>query len=318
MNKFFFTLLAGFFLIVPSVHAQANLPLLNPDFSIVPAQCTSCPCGFAGTMQLAQNLMNVGIALGILIMLFVIIYAGVLFLMSPTAPENREKGKSMFTNAIIGFLIIISAWLLIDTVMKTLYNPNATVGGSAKFGPWNTIIGETGEWCIQARETKPLFEGGDVGNVDDVINGGTGGTGGVTGAAGCPTCVSLSEKGISCKNERSCTLDPAVADRIKRLWDNYSGTWTVTEAFPPTYNHSNQCHKNGTCIDAGFRGNTTYTAANISAFASAAQNAGLRPVFETSSCSLRDEARKAGVRAYCSSDSGYGHITGNHFSVYGN
>ncbi len=100
--------------------------------------------------------------------------------------------------------------------------------------------------------------------------------------------------------------------------NGFSGTWTITEAYPPTVTHSNQCHKKGTCVDAGFRGSTAYSAANVAAFANAAKSAGLRPVFETSNCELRNAAREAGVTAYCKSDSGYSHITGNHFSLYGN
>ncbi len=274
---------------------------------IVPEVCRACPCGFGGVLAIIQNLVNFVISIAIIIMTLILVWGGILYIMSPANPENRSTANNMLINAAIGMLIVLSAWLIVDFVMKTLY------GG--QFGPWNSILlSGSGPGCIAANaNVKALFDG-------DIIAtpGADTGGGAVSGTEGCPTCVSLSEKGLSCKSANSCTLDPTVAERVVGLKNNFSGTWTVTEAFPPTYNHSNQCHKKGTCIDAGFRGNTAYNADNISAFATAARLAGLRAIFETDSCALRDAAKARGVTAFCKSDSGYGHITGNHFSVYSN
>lgn len=56
--------------------------------------------------------------------------------------ENKSKAKNVLTNAVVGLLLALSAWLLVDFMMKTLYNP-ATQDQSGKvWGPWNSILGD--------------------------------------------------------------------------------------------------------------------------------------------------------------------------------
>lgn len=280
---------------------------------VIPAECncegegvTSAP-GWGCVLQVLQNSLNLAISLSVILAVLYIVYSGFLFVVSAGNPSAREGAKTRILNVVVGIVVLLSAWLIVDFIMKKLYVE------SDDFGPWNAILqSESGtSYCIQqSAGPAPL-----PGLVGEPIQRG----GGTTGTAGCPTCVSLSALGLSCKSSNSCTLDPAVARKVASLKENFSGSWRVTEAYPPEYaGHTNQCHNNGTCIDAGFTGNTGYTAVNIKAFADAATRAGLRPVFETASCALRDEARGKGVTAFCSSDRGYGAITGNHFSVYGN
>lgn len=274
---------------------------------IIPEACRACPCGFAGVLAIIQNVVNFLIALSIMVATIIMVWAGGLYILSATNPESRSTANKMLINAAVGLLIVLSAWLIVDFVMKTLYK------NESEFGPWNSIlVGGGDNSCITARTTPPpsLFSG----SVFTV----PGQPGAVTGTAGCPNCVSLSERGLTCKSSASCTLDPAVAERVVALKNSFEGTWTVTEAYPATVTHTNQCHSRGTCIDAGFRGDTRYTEANIVAFASAARSAGLRAVFETESCEWRDIARRRSITAYCKSDNGYGHITGSHFSLYSN
>lgn len=267
-------------------------------------------------LQTVQNVIRVAIALGFALATLALMYAGFVWMTSGSNAERRNQGSHLLINVFIGIFTMLGAWLLVDFVMKELYRE------PTEFGPWNDILagtGVSGESCLAVRKPNPITEG--ILTIPTSPSGG-GGSGGsvadpVQGTRGCPTCVALGS-GFSCKSNASCTIDPRVKERLVKLNDAFNGTWAVTEAYPPTYRHSNQCHYNGTCIDAGFRGSTTYTAQNIAAFAQAASSAGLRVVFETPDCKLRDAARQAGVRANCSSDSGYGHITGSHFSVYSN
>lgn len=297
---------------------------------IVPAECkcdsvaveggsgerTASAPAYGCVLQTIQNVIRVGIAIAIVVATLALIYAGFVWMTSGTNPERRNQGSHLLLNVFVGLFVILGAWLFVDFVMKSLAGEET--GG---FGPWNDILGPDGEsanYCLVARNPSPIATG-TVGL--NTVEPGTSSTpGGVTdpvqGTRGCPTCVPLT--GFQCKNANSCTIDPAVRDRLTALVRSFNGTWIVTEAYPPTARHSNQCHYNGTCIDAGFRGSTTYSAENVAAFAQAASRAGLRPVFETTDCRLRDAAIRAGVRAYCRSDSGYSHITGNHFSLYSN
>jgi len=304
-------------LILPGSAKAAESTFFGP---IVPAECQSCPCGFAGVLEIMRHLMNFAVTLGVIVLTIMIAWGGLMYILSVANPENRRQANATITGALIGIALVLSSWLIIDFVMRTLYS--GPDGSEGKFGPWNSILAEEANWCIEAKQGKPIF--GDISipafdpptpvptTADPNPNP-------VQGTAGCPKCVSLTSQGLTCKESNSCKVDPALASRLVALKNGFSGTWMVTEAYPPTYNHTNACHQLGTCVDAGFRGQTTYTATNVASFANAAKQAGLRPVFETKSCTLRDAARKAGVTAYCTADGGgYERITGDHFSLYGN
>jgi hypothetical protein len=120
---------------------------------IVPAICQQCPCGFGGVLAIIQNLMNFVIGIAVIFATIIIVWGGILYVLSPTNPEHRGTANKMLLNAFIGLCIVLSSWLIVDFVMKTLY------GG--QFGPWNSIlINGAGGSCIEENENvKPLFEG---------------------------------------------------------------------------------------------------------------------------------------------------------------
>lgn len=162
MNRLLAPLLLLVLLVTPLLaSAQSNLPLFDPDWQLVPdaheidSSCLSgAPLGFGGVLQLIQNGMNAAVSFGIVICVIIIAFAGMLWILTPTNPENHSQAKKVLTNAVIGFLIILSAWLVVDFVMKLLYN-----GDNTNFGPWNEIL-TGGDVCIIAQnEPPPIFDG---------------------------------------------------------------------------------------------------------------------------------------------------------------
>ncbi|MDB5264725.1 MAG: hypothetical protein JWN64_296 [Parcubacteria group bacterium] len=200
-------LLVAFVATLPvSAHAaDLNLPILNPDFQIVPdanaldPDClANAPLGFAGFLQLVQNLMNASVSVGLLVITLTIAYAGAILMLSPTNPENKSKAKSMISNAIIGFIIVLAAWLIVDFVMTTLYVGQD--GESKTFGPWNAVL-TGGDYCIVASTNQPLYNG-----VSAPGQGGIAVTGGGAKPRGGST-TSSSSAGGSCtvKNTGNCS-----------------------------------------------------------------------------------------------------------------
>lgn len=160
-----------------AAQAQTGIPLFDPEWQLVPEAHEldpSCPegypLGFGGFLQLIQNAMNAAISFGIVIFVLIIAFAGILWILTPTNPENHSQAKKVLTNAVIGLLIVLSAWLIVDFVMKTLY------GG--QFGPWNSILlaGE-GAACIEARENPALFSGAIIAIPPTEVSDTTGGGG---------------------------------------------------------------------------------------------------------------------------------------------
>ncbi len=192
MKYFFLPLLVLAFITTPLSAFAAQASFFGP---IVPEICNACPCGFGGVMQLIQNVMNIMISFSIIFATIIIAWGGALYIFSSANPESRSTANKMLINAAVGIMIVLSAWLIVDFVMKTLY------GG--QFGPWNTILTGTGEDCITKKETQPLF-GGSITTVP-----GTGGGGGGSGTPGTMTHAAaaaiLQAAGISVSSSGNCS-----------------------------------------------------------------------------------------------------------------
>lgn len=235
----FVVLLALSFSVIPVTVSAAGLPLFTPGWHIVPdahdldASCpVGAPLGFGGVLQLLQNLMNAGISIGILVSVLVIAFAGILWMLTPTNPENHSQAKKVLTNAVVGLLIILSAWLIVDFVMKVLYK--GTNGDPGRFGPWNTIL-VGGSVCVVASDDlKPLFSGnifsrpGEGTSVDaepsavDISNASL-------GAAGCSpsTITSAAAAGGYTLTEKQANTFSCLAKAESSCGTNISGATTV-------------------------------------------------------------------------------------------
>ena len=61
-------------------------------------------------------------------------WAGFEALTAAGSTEKYMKAKRIFSNVVIGLVIILCSWLIIDTLMRTL------VGNGSGYGkPWNKI-----------------------------------------------------------------------------------------------------------------------------------------------------------------------------------
>lgn len=119
--------LAGYYAIVfglPAlVVAQAGIPA-----RLVP--CNGVDCTVCHIAELAQNLINLGIFLFVFFAAIMFAYAGFMYL-TDQALQGQAQAKKMFGHVAGGLVILLSAWLIVDTLMKAL------LGGN--FGPWNDI-----------------------------------------------------------------------------------------------------------------------------------------------------------------------------------
>ena len=85
---------------------------------IVP--CTD-DCTLCDLWHLASNIINFlsfNLAIPLATLLFVA--AGIMFLISGGNQEKVALARSIFTNTVIGLVIIFTSWLLIDTLLKTI------------------------------------------------------------------------------------------------------------------------------------------------------------------------------------------------------
>ena len=110
----------------------ANNP--NPNGDLIPCgndyngdHIVSGPneeCGFIGLIQLINNVIKWLIKISTLIATGVFMYAGFLLLTSGGNPGAMTKARSMLTKVVIGYAVILLAWVLVYTIVNALTNPD--------------------------------------------------------------------------------------------------------------------------------------------------------------------------------------------------
>lgn len=96
---------------------------------------------------------------GIIFMIFAVMMmiAGFKLVTSGGNTSALEDAKSKFTNAIVGLIIVMAAWLLVDTIMRGLLKGGT--GEIENYGPWADVQCQT--------QTQPV-EFGELAQANDV------------------------------------------------------------------------------------------------------------------------------------------------------
>lgn len=112
------TLIASPFAVV-----SAQTPL-SPGYLIVCGQENEegevNKCDFGDLITLIQRVINVIISLAVLITPVLVSYAGFLFITRGDDPQRVTRAKNVFRTTIIGFIIILAAWLIVSAILAGL------------------------------------------------------------------------------------------------------------------------------------------------------------------------------------------------------
>ncbi len=122
------------FFLAPTVTIAAGL------VPLVPQANQGSSCNGAGGCQsicdlalLAQNVLNDGIYLAVFLSAALFAYAGWKHMTAGGDTGQIKQANEVFTNVFIGLVIILSAWLIVSTLMSIL------LGGGATPLAWNQI-----------------------------------------------------------------------------------------------------------------------------------------------------------------------------------
>lgn len=123
------------------VAAYAAVPFFGP---IVPEAYNRCAAGWGLLMLVINNLISFLLTIVIVFIApLMIAYAGFLFVFNPVNASGKEEAKKILTNTIVGIVIALAGWMIVDAVMAVLYNPKDA--GST----WtNLITTGGGDFCI--------------------------------------------------------------------------------------------------------------------------------------------------------------------------
>ena len=281
--------------------APIDVSLAEEPSKFVP--CEGSECSFCDLVKMA-NFIIIWL-FGVLFLIFAIIMfsAGFGLVTSAGNQVALDAAKKKFQNALIGIVIIMAAWLLIDTLMKGLLKDGSIEG----WGPWSKVE------CILNAEAKK-WEGDPETDPTAPAHG----TADAPKGAVPANCSGTSCKPLDpsmCKTSKSCSVSPDLADAITKFHKDAGVDGArVTEGMPPTRPHKSACHQNGTCIDYSKPGGMS--ADEVVRTINAAKANNLRPVYE-----VKTEAEKTAL-VNAGAPAGNIKVLGNwidapHFSIYG-
>lgn len=274
MRKYSLVLVFAFILsFAPIVMYAALVPCNGPD-------CT--PCHVA---QLAQNILTFLIEITVILAGIAFAIAGLMMVTAGGNMGQVEKAKGVFTNVAIGLIILLAAWLIVDTVMKLF------VDQSKLLQPWNQIqcTVPSGAATTQAPATKGAIEvsalpGDQYGNIDAtsyLLDNGIA----VSSSGNCnnrndPTCTSLD--GV--KGE--------ILNQVVRVADACPDC-NIHVTAGTEMGHTNPCHVSGTCVDINCVGGCSTEQINTILSTSAAN--GSKAVYEVKTTAEKNALVGSGV-----------------------
>jgi len=297
MYRFIFLVVLASFLLAPMALAVSWWPLVPCGLNQQPAGIPkeerdyTLACNKCQLLQLLDNLVDFvffGIA-PILGTLF-IVWAGARIITAGGFPAQLSEGKRMFWQVITAWIVLGLAWLGTNTLILSLVgDQEARVFGGK---PWSdftcTVVVPTPYVFPSPTPTVPGASPTQTvgplppGQIDACAQCGAYRTG-VTAGGQPPVCVGPYVNMNQPLNNTSTTCPFAVAAIATKL-DTLRGAnsaWVVSEGFPPTINHSDPGHGNGTVVDIALRPamSGTPTQADVQRLAglcAAAQQAGFR------------------------------------------
>lgn len=142
---FMLLFLAGSFAL-PLV-AHAAIPFFGP---IISENNNLCPAGWGMLMIVINNIISLLITLAIVFVAPIMIaYAGFLYVINPVNPDKRGEANKILMNTIVGIVIALAGWLIVDAVMAVFYNP------SAAGGTWASLVTSSGDQCLPQAGALP-------------------------------------------------------------------------------------------------------------------------------------------------------------------
>ena len=133
-----------------AAHA-AVIPFFGP---IIPDEVNRCAAGWGLLITVINNVIRFLITLAIVFVApLMIAYAGFLFVVNPVNAAGKEKAKVVLRNTVVGIVIALVGWLIVDAIMVVLYNPDTPIAGG-RLGAWSQLISSGGiDQCIPLAES---------------------------------------------------------------------------------------------------------------------------------------------------------------------
>ena len=117
---------------VPFTAFAAGLPEKIVTCSGALDSATQKACTLCDLANTAQNILNTAIYILVVLSAILFAWAGFKMLFSGGDTSEYAAGKRIFGNVIVGLVIILAGWMVIDITMRTLLKQDPS-------WPWNAI-----------------------------------------------------------------------------------------------------------------------------------------------------------------------------------
>lgn len=238
------SVLAAAFFILPQAVSAATLPFFGPIIDrdwIDPTTGKQCALGWGALVTVINNIIRLLLSIAIVFIAPIMIaYAGFLFVVNPVNAGGMEKAKSILTHTIVGIVIALAGWLIVDAIMAVLYNPQASQG-STVLGRWTDIV--TGDPSLVC-----LVQQGSTGAAPGVAPGIITGSGRFTFQNGVQQQIPHESAALQSLLSCMSTKLPAGVGNISSISDSMivNGNKTFAECATGGCQHSsNSCHYGG-------------------------------------------------------------------------
>ncbi len=231
--------------------AQAAIPFFGP---IIPNGSNTCAAGWGMLITVINNIIELLLTLAIVFVApLMIAWSGFLFVVNPVNAGGKEQAKKILTNTIVGIVIALAAWLIVDAVMAVLYNKNAP--GFAGTTWWSIISsGGVGD-CINLAGSNPTLGQGPGA---PSITGSTA-SGSYLSFGSGPCSASIVQQGaqlggytltVSQANTLACIAHPESSCGAVNLNYNWGKGSSAAGAFQVTLQGNGSCYDNPACEQA--------------------------------------------------------------------
>lgn len=122
--SFFVLLFVVSSLVLPAFAHAGGIPFFGPIIPQGDNQAV-CPAGFGMLMEVINNIISFALTVVIVFVApLMIAYSGFLFVVNPVNSSGKEEAKSVLKNTVVGIVVALASWMIVDAIMAVLYQPS--------------------------------------------------------------------------------------------------------------------------------------------------------------------------------------------------
>lgn len=114
-------------LVLPVLSLAAGLVPCGDNPTVDASGKVTGACTFNDFITMINNIINWIISIAGVIFTISCVYGGFLWIMSGESPEKKTRAQTILWRTLLGFVIILTSWLIVYTILNTLAPGNTSI-----------------------------------------------------------------------------------------------------------------------------------------------------------------------------------------------